>query len=210
MNCKWMLTYYIPSAINHIFYFSKNKGRGVWRVLEDENHDAIEVDLERTAGLQILPFEAVEKCRNLLVVAQENETELRTMLLHYQLETKSDKIMMPFIRCVDQLNTNYENVNDFYDLEEIRFFEGPSRSSKACKEAFEGVDSSMVALKPDVIISKGQSEYVAGEVKKPDYKYFGVYTDLPKLGFELKYMLDHLITANPCKEDFGAPLSRWI
>ncbi|KAI8137301.1 hypothetical protein BJV82DRAFT_661401 [Fennellomyces sp. T-0311] len=109
-------------------------------------------------------------------------------------------------------------MNDFYDLEEIKFceqalmpyieytfpakevftIEGPSLSSKACK--FEGVDSSLVALKPHVIVSRDQSEYVAGGVTKPDHKYFGVYTGLPKLGFELKYMLDHLITADPCKE----------
>ena len=58
----------------------------------------------------------------------------------------------------------------------------------------------MIALKPDIIVSKAKTEYVAGEIKRPKHKYFGVYTDLPKLGFELKFMLDYLITEEPCKE----------
>ena len=79
-------------------------------------------------------------------------------------------------------------------------FYSPTRSSPAVKEAYEQVDPSIIGLKPDITVLKKGHEVIGGEVKKPQHKYFTVFTDLPKLALELKHMLDHLIGVDPSKQ----------
>ncbi|KAJ8664067.1 hypothetical protein O0I10_000345 [Lichtheimia ornata] len=69
----------------------------------------------------------------------------------------------------------------------------PTKSSKAAKTAYARVDKSLIAPKPDILITKGGVECIAGEVKKPHTRKIAVETDLFKLGNVMKLMLDEII-----------------
>ncbi|KAI7880459.1 hypothetical protein K492DRAFT_187889 [Lichtheimia hyalospora FSU 10163] len=68
--------------------------------------------------------------------------------------------------------------------------EWPTESSKAAKAAYSKVDTSLIAPKPDVLITKEDIECIAGEVKKPHTRKIAVETDLLKLG---NVMLDESV-----------------
>ncbi|KAI9251404.1 hypothetical protein BDA99DRAFT_201553 [Phascolomyces articulosus] len=118
-----LLLLLLSRALSHIYYFPKCQNQGSWKLLPDSSHEAILDNLQVAEGIERLPTSAVEKCRNLSMAAQEDPSQIRSLLLAYQLETKDCKAMEPFIRCLDQLNSNYENTDDFESLEESRFCE---------------------------------------------------------------------------------------
>ncbi|KAG0181543.1 hypothetical protein DFQ28_010183 [Apophysomyces sp. BC1034] len=81
---------------------------------------------------------------------------LESRLLKEWKDALQDPTMKPFVKCLYQL---------------------PIKSSKAIKEAYEPIDTSSKALKPDIAVSKKGHEHIVGEVK-PKHKYFAVYTEL--------------------------------
>ncbi|KAG0192636.1 hypothetical protein DFQ28_008512 [Apophysomyces sp. BC1034] len=211
-------------ALNYVFHFPLDKTKGAWRLFPQDYHSSISSDLDIADGAVELPLDAVLQCRKLSKMAKFQPEDMQEEILLYRSKVVKDSVQKPFSRCLDTLISNYDGVYDHEETEEAQFAErvlmpylrylfpkeqafdiaGPTTSSKAAKSAYSVEDSSLIAPKPDVLISKAGIECIAGEVKKPSTRKVAVEKDIVKLANILKLMMDEALTSKSNKHAFVA------
>ncbi|KAI8364371.1 uncharacterized protein BYT42DRAFT_609025 [Radiomyces spectabilis] len=198
-------------GLNYIFLFPLNKKCGIWPSIPNELQKDVIVQINIDEGRSDLPWEAIEAVRAINKATRSRDNVQRGILSIMQ--SFLDKPQLePFGNCLFTLVNNYQGDRSS-EQEEWQFAEctlmpylraifpanedfqisGPTRSSKAAKFFYSMADTTLIAPKPDVVISKNDMEFLAGEFKCPNKKCVGVYNDLVKLGNELKFMLDAII-----------------
>ncbi|KAI8149320.1 hypothetical protein BJV82DRAFT_708214 [Fennellomyces sp. T-0311] len=166
-------------CLNCIFYFPQNKNDGIWRIFNEELRNQLAEELERDE-YTLMPNEALLLCHSINKDIKQKQDPMDT-LLDFRVEHRNNLLLQGFAHVLEQMpscdevnermftdNSILPSLKEIFPGTEGYVVIGPTTSSKAVAEGIKQFDSSFLAGKPDIYVSKNNIEHLACEAKKPN------------------------------------------